>query len=246
MKWRLASLLLVLAVWQIAALAAHSHLLPTPAATMARITQEIHSGALPFHLAMTLARVTAAFVIAMSAGAAIGIAMGRRSWFDRLADPWLILLLNLPALVVIVLFYIWIGLNEVAAVGAVALNKLPNAIVSMREGARALDARFDELAEVYRLPAMTRLRHVLAPQLAPYFAAAARSGLSLVWKIVLVVELIGRPNGIGFQMNVAFQLFDIALLFAYALPFVGVMLLIEFAFVQPYERRVSAWRNHAA
>lgn len=246
MKWRLASLLLVLVVWQFAAMAAQSPLLPAPAATLARITQEMRTGALPFNLAMTLARVAAAFVIAMSLGTAIGIAMGRNQVIDRLADPWLILLLNLPALVVIVLFYIWIGLNEVAAVGAVALNKLPNAIVAMREGARALEPHYDELARVYRMPLTTRLRHVLAPQLAPYFAASARSGLSLVWKIVLVVELLGRPNGIGFQMNVAFQLFDIALLFAYALPFVAVMLLIEFTLVQPYERRVSAWRHRAA
>jgi NitT/TauT family transport system permease protein len=197
-------------------------------------------------MSITLGRVVAAFVIAMALGSAIGYAMGRNTLTDRLGDPWLVLLLNLPALVIIVLAYIWIGLNEVAAIGAVTLNKLPNAIVSLREGARALDPQYDELAEVYRLDAWTRLRHILAPQLAPYFAASARSGLSLVWKIVLVVELMGRSNGIGFQMNVAFQLFDMTLLLAYALPFVGVMLAIEFLLVQPFERRVSRWRPRAA
>lgn len=246
MWWRIASLALFLALWQVAASTLHGHLLPAPAAVAARIAQEAASGALPFHLLHTLARVVAAFVVAMALGAALGLAMGRSVWIDRIGDPWLILLLNLPALVVIVLAYVWIGLNEVAAIGAVALNKLPNAIVGMREGARALDAQYDELARVYGLSATSRLRHILAPQLAPYFAATARSGLSLVWKIVLVVELIGRPNGVGFQMNVAFQLFDIALLLAYALPFVAVMLLIEIVLVQPFERRVSRWRARAA
>ena len=80
---------------------------------------------------------------------------------------------------------------------------------------------------------------MLAPQLAPYFAAAARSGLSLVWKIVLVVELMGRSNGVGFEINVAFQLFDMTLLLAYALPFVGVMLAIETFAVQPLRAQVS-------
>jgi len=246
MLWRLASLALFLALWRIAAAASQSHLLPTPESVAARIAQEAASGALPFHMLHTLARVAAAFTLAMALGCALGLAMGRRLWIDRIADPLLILLLNLPALVVIVLAYIWIGLNEVAAIGAVALNKLPNAIVGMREGARALETQYDELARAYRMSATTRLRHVLAPQLAPYFAATARSGLSLVWKIVLVVELIGRPNGVGFQMNVAFQLFDIALLLAYALPFVVVMLLIEIALVQPFERRVSRWRTRAS
>ena len=87
---------------------------------------------------------------------------------------------------------------------------------------------------------------MLAPQLAPYFAAAARSGLSLVWKIVLVVELIGRSNGVGFEINIAFQLFDMTLLLAYALPFVGLMLAIETFMVQPFERHVSRWRPLAA
>ena len=87
---------------------------------------------------------------------------------------------------------------------------------------------------------------MLAPQLAPYFAAAARSGLSLVWKIVLVVELMGRSNGVGFEINIAFQLFDMTLLLAYALPFVGVMLAIETFVVQPFERSASRWRPRAA
>ena len=199
-----------------------------------------------FHLGVTLLRVAAAFILAMAIGAMIGFAMGRSRVADRLGDPWLVLLLNLPALVIIVLAYIWVGLNEVAAIGAVALNKLPNAIVTLREGARALDPQLDEMADVFRFPFGTRLRHVLAPQLAPYFAAAARSGLSLVWKIVLVVELLGRSNGIGFQINIAFQLFDMTLLLAYALPFVGVMLAIETFVVQPFERNVSRWRPRAA
>ena len=130
----------------------------------------------------------------MSLGAAIGYVMGRRRLVDRLLDPWLVVLLNLPALVVIVLAYVWAGLTEAAAIGAVALNKLPNAIVVMREGARALDPQLEEMAQVFRFSRAARLRHLVLPQLAPYFAAATRSGLSLVWKIVLVVELLGRSE----------------------------------------------------
>ncbi len=220
--------------------------MPGPLPVLATMLEEAKSGALFFHMGATLARVAAAFVIAMLIGAALGVFMGRNRTADRLGDPWLVLLLNLPALVIIVLAYIWIGLNEAAAIGAVALNKIPNAMVTMREGARALDPALDELATVFRFKFWTWARHVLAPQLAPYFAAAARSGLSLVWKIVLVVELVGRSNGVGFQINVAFQLFDIKLLLAYALPFVGVMLAIETLLVQPLERNASRWRLRPA
>jgi NitT/TauT family transport system permease protein len=86
----------------------------------------------------------------------------------------------------------------------------------------------------------------LAPCLAPFFATATRSGLSLVWKIVLVVELLGRPNGVGFEIGTAFQLFDVATLLAYALPFTAIMLVVESAIVQPFERHASRWRPRPA
>ena len=239
---RALSLAALLALWQAAALFADPRRLPGPGPVFETMVAEAQSGALFSNLAITLARVLAAFALAMSFGAAIGYAMGRHRTLNRLLDPWLVVLLNLPALVVIVLAYIWAGLTEVAAIGAVALNKLPNAVVTLREGARALDPQLDDVAQAFRLSPMTRFRHIIAPQLAPYVAAATRAGLSLVWKIVLIVELLGRPNGVGFEINMAFQLFDIRLLLAYALPFVALMLIVETLLVQPLERSVSRWR----
>jgi len=243
---RLISFIALIGLWQIAAHFGDPRLLPGPMAVFAAMRSEAASGALFVALGVTLARVAAAFVLAMAAGSAIGYAMGRSALFDRVADPWIIVLLNLPALVIIVLAYIWVGLNEAAAIGAVALNKLPITVVTIREGVRALDARLDEMARVFGFSPLTRLNHVVAPQLAPFFAAATRAGLSLVWKIVLVVELMGRPNGVGFEINVAFQLFDVPLLLAYALPFTAIMLIIETLVVQPFERHVSRWRPRAA
>ncbi|MEJ0096032.1 MAG: ABC transporter permease [Methylocella sp.] len=243
---RLFSLLLLLLIWEIGSSFAGPRMLPGPAAVLLVIGAEARSGALFFNLGMTLARVAASFTMAMALGSALGLIMGRNKAADRICDPWLIVLLNLPALVIIVLAYIWVGLNEVAAIGAVALNKLPNTTATVREGARALDRGLDEMAEVFVMPFGKRLRHVVLPQLAPYLAAATRSGLSLVWKIVLVVELLGRSNGVGFEIGTAFQLFDVSRLLAYALPFVGLMLAIETFLVQPIERHVSRWRRQNA
>jgi NitT/TauT family transport system permease protein len=223
---RLLSFILFLAIWWIAAVAAGSTKLPPPSAVLATITKEAESGALFLHLGATL--------------------MGRNRLANRLGDPWLILLLNLPALVVIVLAYIWAGLTEVAAITAIAINKLPTAVVTLREGTRALDPALDEMATVFAMPRWRAFQHVVLPQLAPYIAAAARSGLSLVWKIVLVAELLGRPNGVGFEIGVAFQLFDIPLLLTYSLTFAAVVLVIETLLVQPFETRISRWRLRAA
>jgi NitT/TauT family transport system permease protein len=243
---RILSLGLFFVIWQVAAWVFGPHYLPTPFAVGATMASEARSGALGFNLGVTLARVLAGFILAMIAGSIIGLALGRNQALDRLIDPWLVIVLNTPALVVIMFAYIWGGLNEGAALAAITLNKLPNAVVTLREGGRALDPRLDEMAQVFAFSRWRRWRHVVAPQLAPYFAAATRGGVSLVWKIVLVVELLGRPNGVGFKMNEAFQLFDLKLLLTYALPFVALMVAVETFVLRPMERKASWWRRHGA
>ncbi len=238
------SVLLLFGLWYfVAFLAADPQLMPGPVAVLARMAAEARSGELFFHLGTTLARVAASFAIAMLVGTAAGLLMGRRRLADELGGPWLVFFLNLPALVTIVLAYIWIGLVESAAILAVALNKMPNVTVTIREGARAFDTGLSEMATVFEVPFGRRLRHVLLPQLYPYIAAAARSGLALIWKIVLVVELLGRSNGIGFQIAIFFQFFDVAGILAYALAFILVVQGIEWGILQPLERRLTRWRR---
>ncbi len=243
---RALSFISLVILWQIGALLSEPRQLPGPIIVVQTIVREAQSGALLTHLMATTLRVCAAFLLAMSLGTAIGYMMGRVKTIDRLLDPWTVILLNIPALVVIVLSYIWFGLTETAAIGAVALNKLPNVIITIREGARSLSQEYEDLATVFNFSTMNRLRHIIIPQLGPYIAATMRTGLSLVWKLVLIVELLGRSDGIGFQINLAFQLFDMRLLLAYALPFITLMLIIETFLVQPFERRVSRWRNNDA
>ena len=87
------------------------------------------------------------------------------------------------------------------------------------------------------------MRHLVLQELAPYFAATARNGLALVWKIVLVVEHLGRSNGVGFQLHGYFQLFDVATILAYAIGFIVVVQAIEILLLDPWQRRATRWRR---
>ena len=238
------SLLGLLVLWVVAAaLTADPQILPSPVSLIGPFWQELRSGQLLYHLSQTLIRVIWAFALAMILGLALGLAMGRSERLNRWLDPWLVVFLNLPALVLIVLCYLWIGLNETAAIVAVTLNKVPNVTTVIREGARATDPDLDAMAQVYRMSWLARLRHVTLPQLAPFIAGAARSGVAVIWKIVLVVEFLGRSSGIGFKIHMFFQLFDVAMVLVYALSFIAVMLVVEWAILQPWERRVRRWRT---
>ena len=241
---RFTSLALLLCLWWGASIGlSDQQILPEPASVFALILREIQSGELLIHIAATLFRVVCAFVLAMGIGLVLGLTMGRIKTADRWFDVWLIVLLNLPALVVIVLCYMWIGLTEIAAVAAVAINKIPMVTVMIRDGARAFDPKLDRLATVFRVPRTIWLRDILIPQLAPHLASSARAGIALIWKIVLVVEFLGRPNGVGFQIHLGFQLFDVTMVLAYAIAFIVVMLLVEMAILSPLETRANRWRS---
>ena len=240
---RLASLLVPLVAWEAASWWARSRLFPGPAAVLATLADEAVHGGLLHDLGATLARVAIAFTLAMVIGTVLGITMARSRAMDTLLDSGVVLLLNLPALVIAVLLYIWLGLTEAAAIGAVTLSKLPTVVVTLREGARMLDRDLADMAKSFDLGAWRTLRHVTLPQLAPFFLVASRTGLALIWKIVLVVELLGRPDGIGYAIQVFFQVFDVRRLIAYALAFVAVVLVVEWGVLQPLERRLARWRR---
>src|SRR6516225_125429 len=154
---RAASLLVVLAAWEMASWLAHSRLFPGAGAVLTTLVDEAVRGDLLHHLGATLARVTIAFTLAMALGTAIGLAMGRSRAADTLLDSGVVLLLNLPALVIAVLLYVWLDLTD--------------------------------MARSFHLGVWRTLRHVILPQLSPFFLVASRTGLALIWKIVLVVEL---------------------------------------------------------
>jgi NitT/TauT family transport system permease protein len=237
------SALLFLAIWQGLALLFVSPALPAPGAVFLVLYEETATGQLPFHLGATLARLAVSFVLAMGLGALVGILLGQHEKLDRFFDNWLVIFLNVPALVTIILCYVWFGLTEAAAIAAVVANKLPNVVVTVREGARALDRDLLEMAQAYRFGRLKTLRHVIWPQLFPYLIGAARTGIALIWKIILVVELLGRSNGMGYQLHLFFQMFNVAGILAYTIAFVTVIQLIEALLLKPLDRHARRWRR---
>lgn len=244
--YRLGAIAVFLLAWQVAAALLQDEILPSPLLVLARLANTVASGEMTEHMGMTLLRVAAAFVVALGVGSLVGILMGRSQRLNAALDGLLVLGLNLPALVVIFLCYIWFGLTEMAAILAVAINKIPNTAVTLREGARAIDDELMQVAQVFRLNRRQTLFRVFLPQLYPYLLAAARSGLALVWKIVLVVELLGRSNGVGFMLGTYFQYFDIAGILAYTLAFAAIIMLIELLLLDRLDRRLERWRYRAS
>lgn len=236
------SLPLLLLLWQVASVAAQHRLFPTPIVVFAELYDLAIHESLLADLVKTLSRAATAFVVAMFSGIVIGGTLGRFHSLDRLFGNWILIGLNIPAIVVAITFYIWFGLTEFALILAVVVNKTPLVSVAMREGVRALDHGLSELAQVYRVSFWQRLRKFVVPQLMPYVLTAARTGLSLIWKIVLVFEVLGSDGGVGFRIGIFFQHFDMKGILAYTVAFMAVVILFEYGVMRRLEHRVLGWR----
>ena len=173
---RLLSLLAFLSLWYLVSFLVDNSMLPSPSNVLIKINDEINANELFKHPGITLRRVFLSFSIAMIIGAAIGIFMGRRKKINDFFDDWLVLGLNVPALVIIILCYVWFGLNESAAILAVTLNKIPMVAVIMREGSRSIDEQYIDVAKFYNISKKKLFYKIIIPQLYPYQNSAARSG----------------------------------------------------------------------
>lgn len=237
-----ASIPLLLVLWQIASVTVQHRLFPSPVVVFSELFDLALHKSLLADVGTTLARAATAFVVAMVSGIVIGGLLGRFRALDGLFGNWVLIGLNIPAIVVAITFYIWFGLTEFALIMAVVVNKTPLVAVAMREGVRALDHGLAELAQVYRVSFWQRVRRFIVPQLMPYALTAARTGLSLIWKIVLVFEVLGSDGGVGFRIGIFFQNFDMKGILAYTVAFMAVVILIEYGIMRRLEHRVLGWR----
>ena len=229
-------------IWQALAIILASSVFPSVVDIVFELYNHIYDGELLNDLRITLIRVFITFIITMAIGIFFGIVMGISKKTDEFFNFLLVLGLNIPALVVIVICYIWFGLSDFAALLAVVINKVPIVIVNIREGTRVIEKKYMDLAKVYKVDKKDVFFKVFLPQLYPYIMASIRLSLSLIWKIVLVVELLGRSDGIGFKISMFFQYFDITSILAYSLAFIFVVLLIEKFILKPFENKILVWK----
>ena len=216
------SILFCVIIWQLLALVINSELFPSFVDIVKNLSEQILHKDLIFHLLITLKRVFISFVFAMVIGIVVGIWMGLFCKNDSVFNILLIIALNIPAIVTIMLCYIWFGLSDFAAILAVVINKVPIIVVNIKEGVKAVDKKYIDLVKIYNIDKKDVLKKIYLPQIYPYIMATTRLTISLIWKIVLVVEFLGRSNGVGFKISMFFQNFDVTSILSYSFAFILV------------------------
>jgi NitT/TauT family transport system permease protein len=241
--WSAGSFVLLLAVWEGLSRLIGSSVLPGPWASIAGIADAHRGGYLWSDIAITSWRVLGAFLISLTVSIIAGALLGWSRIAERLFGPWITITASIPALVFIVVIYLAIGLTDLAAMVGAAFVVVPLMTYTVWDGMRAINPELEEMARAFGVPKFVVVRRVLLPQTAPFVFTAARSGLSLTWRIMVFVELVGRSSGVGYRIQYWYNLFDMTHVIAAALPFILLMLGLEYLVLRPVERWVFRWRK---
>jgi len=238
-----ALVLLLAAGWEIMARASDSAFLPGLGEVAGDLWEITESGALWSNVQVTLVRVALGFAAAFVVSLAVGIAMGRNEWVRRFLEPAVLIGLATPGLVKALLCIIWFGVSLVNPVLTVALAAAPPLTVNIVQGVRGVDPTLGEMAHIYRLSPLTRLRYVWLPAIGPALFTGARLGIAMAWKVIVLVEIFGLADGVGYQLNLEFSQHNVAGVLAWTIAFAVVMAVIEYGLLQTVERRATRWRK---
>jgi NitT/TauT family transport system permease protein len=240
------SFALAFVFWQLLALLLPSTILPGPVETSAVLWENLFTGDVLDHLSITLLRVFGGLALALAIAVPVGVLMGVHRTAEGILDVWVMVAMTIPSLCYALICFIWLGLNEFAAIVAIAVTAAPSIAINVWEGVKGIDPKLIQMARAYEAHRGQIVVRVLLPQVMPYIMASLRFGLGIIWKITVFVELIGWPNGVGFKLFYWYQLADMKQVLAWTLLFTLVMLAIELVLLKRLERHLFSWRPRIA
>lgn len=239
---RAGSILTMIFLWWIVSLFFPPTLVPKPWDTFAEVASIVSTGNFFTEMGSTLRRVLVGFGIAMIFSIPLGILMGTSRSLESFFEPPVILGLTMPGLIWAVLMIMFFGLNETSAYAAVAITILPMLAISIWQGTKSIDKDLIDMSRIFHASPGSKVIDVILPQLISHILAAIRYGLGLAWKVVVVVEMFGLSNGVGYQVVRGFNVFSMKAVLAWAISFLVVMIVIEFGIIGWVEKAVTRWR----
>jgi len=240
---KIVSLISFVLLWALAAAILNkAQFLPTPWTVFAKLLDLVRNEDFFFHAWGTVRRVFIGFSLALLVGIAAGVVMGLWRRVEQFLDIYILIGLTIPGLAWALLSVMWFGLSELAPIFSIVMVTAPMLAVNAWQGTKAIDKGLIDMAKAFHIRRRRLLTGIIVPQLAPYLFAASRFGFGLGWKVVVLSEMFGLTNGIGYMINRAFSRFSMTDVLAWTLGFTLIMFVFEYGILQPIERRVLRWR----
>ena len=236
-KLPLWAVLLWLLVWQAASMALDSDiLLVSPLRVVATLLALLPTARFWASLLGSMARILGGFFLAAALGTLLAALAARFKRVEEWLAPPILAMKTVPVASFVILALIWFGSRNLSVFIALVMV-FPVIYTNVLAGVRAADRELAEMARVFRIPLLRRIRCITLPQVAPYFRAGCALGLGLCWKAGTAAEVIGLSGGtIGERLYTAKVYFQTPDLFAWTAVIVLISALFEKLFLFAVDR----------
>ncbi|MEJ9251539.1 ABC transporter permease, partial [Bacillus thuringiensis] len=236
---------IILIIWQLAGVfgLVSKTVLPTPLDIFLAFQELIKTGELFGHLSISVFRAAAGFIIGGGLGIILGTIVGFSTRSEQYLDPSVQMLRTVPHLAVAPLFVLWFGFGETSKVLLIADGAFFPLYVNAFLGIRGVDSKLFDVARVLEFSKRKLITKLILPSALPNLLLGARLSLGVAWVSLVVAELMGSTEGIGYMIMDARQFSNTDIVF------VGIII---FAFVGKFsdslvrllEAKFLRWRDN--
>lgn len=234
----------VLIIWQLAAVRGWIDpiFLPSPL-TIAEAFRELTvSGELFRHLGVSVNRAAIGFVLGGGLGLLLGLIAGFNRRAEYVLDPSMQMFRMIPHLAIAPLIILWFGFGEVSKVLIIAKGAFFPLYINTLMGIRGVDNKLYEVARILGFSRRQLVSRLIIPAAMPGILLGLRLSLALSWLGLVVAELLGSQEGVGFLINAAKQNGTTEVIFVGIIIFAVVGKLAD-SFVRLLERKLLHWRD---
>jgi sulfonate transport system permease protein len=239
--------LLLLTVWTAGSATGllDERVLSAPWTVVSTTGELIESGRLQANLLTSVQRVALGLGFGVVLGTALALVSGLSRWGEAVIDGPVQIKRAIPALALMPLLILWLGIGEVMKVSTITLGVFVPIYIHTHNGLRGIDSRYVELAETVRLSRRAFIRRVVLPGALPGFLLGMRFAVTTGWLFLVVVEQINSTSGIGYMMELArtYGQTDIIIV---GLVVYGALGLLSDGAVRLIQRKASSWRRTLA
>ena len=217
----------------------------TPSAVLTQIWRWFLDGSIWYHLWITLVEAMLAFVIGSVAAVAIGFWFARQPVLAAVFDPYVKAANALPRVVLAPIFTLWFGLGIWSKVALGVTLVFFIVFFNVYQGVREVNAAVLSNARMLGMNERQLLRHVYWPSALSWMFSSLHTSVGFAVVGAVVGEYLGAAAGLGYLIQQAEGVFDIAGVFAGMFVLAAFVLLIDWI-VTLVERRLLVWRPEFA
>jgi ABC-type nitrate/sulfonate/bicarbonate transport system permease component len=239
---RLAVVLLILVVWEIAArFVVDPMFIAPPSRVVASLGAVWNTSGVPAALRLTLFELAVAFSISTVVGLVVGLAVGLRPFARRSVMPIILLLYGLPQITILPIFILLFGIGPLSKIAFGITHGTFVIIIAIVAGVQNLKPILLVSARSMGASRWQILRWVIFPHMIPSLFAGMRLGMSGALLGVLLAELYVSTAGIGHFTTMFTENFDPTKLFG-LVAMLAAMAIVLNEIVRRAETRFSRWR----